>query len=182
MKNGSCDSHQVQKRLCLCAVHFLKCADACGFHGLVVAVSWLLPLNVFLKTEERVWTPETKGNKLYFVMQWCVLPEEAGDILFFPSYRARVLWDLYMKRFMQNLANCSGKVLCKASQHHPKTEIAGLGAALFFCPRKPNRCKPRNLPGQAKLLGLSFNLNPSCQLYQCSELFIRGQSKGSLRK
>lgn len=131
MKNGSCDSHQIQKRLCLCAVHFLKWADACGLHGLVVAVSWLLPLNVFLKTEERVWTPETKGNKLYFVMQWCVLPEEAGDILFFPSYRARVLWDLYMKRFMQNLANCSGKVLCKASQHHPKTEIAGLGAALY---------------------------------------------------
>lgn len=162
MKNGSCDSHQVQKRLCLCAVHFLKWADVCGFLGLVVAVSWLLPLIVFVKTGERVWTPETKGNKLDFVMQCCVLPKEAGVILFFPSYRPRVLWDLYMKSFMQNLPYCC--------------------IVLFFCPRKPNRCKPWSLPGQAKMLGLLFNLNPSCQLYQCSELFMRGQRKGSLRK
>lgn len=75
MKNGSCDSQQVQKRLCLCAVHFLKWADVCGFHGLVVAVSWVLLLNVFIKTEERVCT-KTKGKTLYFSMQWCVLSKE----------------------------------------------------------------------------------------------------------
>lgn len=71
----------------MCAVHFLKWPDACGFHGLVVTVSWVLPLNVFIKTEERA---ELKSNE-NMVMQWCVLPKEAGDILLFPSYRAREL-------------------------------------------------------------------------------------------
>lgn len=39
-----------------------------------------------------------------------------------------------------------------------------------------------SLPRQAQLLGLPFDLNPCCQLYQCSELFMRDQSKGSWRK